>query len=71
MASLLRIADGLDRTHRALVRAVQVGRWEDRVLRLNVRASLETASELFWAARKSDLFEETFGRSVEFSLEFP
>jgi exopolyphosphatase / guanosine-5'-triphosphate,3'-diphosphate pyrophosphatase len=71
LASLLRIADGLDRTHQALVRTVQVGRLEDRVLRLTVQASPETASELFWAARKSDLFEETFGRSVEFSLEFP
>ncbi len=71
LASLLRIADGLDRSHRALVRAVQVGRLDNHLLQLRVQASPETASELFWAARKSDLFEETFGRRVELVLELP
>ena len=69
LAGLLRIADGLDRTHRALVRAVRVGRLDDRTLRLDAQAPPETAAELFWAVRKADLFEETFGRRVDLSLE--
>jgi exopolyphosphatase/guanosine-5'-triphosphate,3'-diphosphate pyrophosphatase len=70
LAGLLRIADGLDYTHRALVRALRVS-LDDQTLRLEIQAPPEAAAELIRARRKADLFEETFGRRAEFSLEIP
>ncbi len=63
LAALLRIADGLDRTHRGLVRRIRVD-----VRRRKVLIEAETAGPVdleLWAARKKgDLFERLFGRRL-------
>jgi exopolyphosphatase / guanosine-5'-triphosphate,3'-diphosphate pyrophosphatase len=68
LAGLLRIADGLDRGHRALVRTLKVI-LDDRSLRLDVAAPAAAESELCGARRKADLFEHTFGRRVDLYRE--
>jgi exopolyphosphatase/guanosine-5'-triphosphate,3'-diphosphate pyrophosphatase len=64
-AALLRIADGLDRSHNGVVSAVRT-----RAAAGEVRVLLETrgdpALEIWAAKRKCDLFEEVFDRTVSF-----
>lgn len=67
-ASLLRVADGLDRTNRQLVRSVRC-----RILSKELELVLTTAAEdlelELWAARrKADLLEEVFRRKVRFLI---
>ncbi len=67
LASLLRIADGLDRTHSSAVRDVRVRRSDGSVtfqLRRTGRSSLEL--EIWGAMRKRDLFESTYGVAATF-----
>ncbi len=70
LAGLLRIADGLDYTHRALVRDVGAS-VDDQALRLEVRGPREAVAELNRAQGKADLFRETFERSVDLTLAVP
>jgi exopolyphosphatase / guanosine-5'-triphosphate,3'-diphosphate pyrophosphatase len=65
LASLLRIADALDRNHTALVRSVRVA-ISSKEATITVFSHEDPELELFSARRKSDLFEETFGRKVIF-----
>jgi exopolyphosphatase/guanosine-5'-triphosphate,3'-diphosphate pyrophosphatase len=64
-AALLRVADGLDRSHNAVVSSLKCRTGDD-----GVRVSLETrgdpALEIWAAKRKRDLFEEVFARSITF-----
>jgi len=64
-AALLRIADGLDRSHNGVVSAVRT-----RAAAGEVRVLLETrgdpALEIWAAKRKRDLFEEVFDRTISF-----
>jgi len=65
-AALLRVADGLDRTNRQLVRSVRC-----RILSKEIELVLTTAAEdlelELWAARrKADLLEEVFRRKARF-----
>ena len=64
-ASLLRIADGLDRSHSRLVHALKcrIGKQRVRVIPI-ARGDIEL--ELWAARRKTDLFKEAFGRDIEF-----
>jgi exopolyphosphatase/guanosine-5'-triphosphate,3'-diphosphate pyrophosphatase len=64
-AALLRIADGLDRSHNAVVSSVRctIGRDEVKV-RLESRG--DPALEIWAARRKRELFEEVFKRSITF-----
>ncbi len=66
-AALLRIADGLDRSHSAAVRDLgcRIGESEVEVV-LDVRADAEL--EVWGARRKADLFERVFGRPVTFTV---
>jgi exopolyphosphatase / guanosine-5'-triphosphate,3'-diphosphate pyrophosphatase len=65
-ASLLRIADSLDRSHCAVVQSVKFKADEKKsVLTINARADAQL--ELWAAKRKCDLFEETFGK-IDFEL---
>ncbi len=63
LAGILRVADGLDRSHNSIVRGVQC-RVADRriVLVCDVRETAQ--AELRSAAEKADLFREAFGRSL-------
>ncbi|MBK6765094.1 MAG: Ppx/GppA family phosphatase [bacterium] len=68
LAGILRIADGLDRTHASTVKnvAVEIGS-SDVVFRLTP-AGRNTLEYAIWGAeRKRDLFEEAFGRRVRFA----
>jgi exopolyphosphatase/guanosine-5'-triphosphate,3'-diphosphate pyrophosphatase len=64
-AALLRVADGLDRSHNAVVSSVRcrIGRDEVKVI-LDGRG--EAALEIWAAKRKRGLFEEVFKRSISF-----
>jgi len=67
LASLLRIADGLDRTHFSVVRTVDVkiGATVKIIAHVTGDAELEA-----WAAKgRADLFERTFRRRVQLTLE--
>ncbi|MGH2389985.1 MAG: HD domain-containing protein, partial [Chloroflexota bacterium] len=68
LAALLRIADGLDYTHRSMVRTLKVA-LDDQVLYLDVGAPRAADAELFGARRKADLFEHTFGRRIDLYRE--
>jgi exopolyphosphatase / guanosine-5'-triphosphate,3'-diphosphate pyrophosphatase len=64
LASLLRLADGLDADHFQVVREVEV-KLDGDVARLELRA-LDVPDLAMWAAeRNGDLFEQEFGRRVE------
>ncbi|HEX3469237.1 MAG TPA: Ppx/GppA phosphatase family protein [Candidatus Elarobacter sp.] len=63
LASLLRIADGLDSRHLGVV--ADVGAFpEDGVVAISAQADGDAASELDAAMEKADLFERTFGLRV-------
>lgn len=65
LAAILRIADGLDRTHSASVGDVHCSVSAKTVtVRLKAAGSHSVDLERWGAERKSDLFEETFGRKV-------
>ena len=66
LAALLRIADGLDRTHFSVVRTVDVriGKTVTILVRVSGDAELEA-----WAAKgRADLFERVFRRRVQLTL---
>jgi exopolyphosphatase/guanosine-5'-triphosphate,3'-diphosphate pyrophosphatase len=64
LASILRIADGLDRGRGARVESVSVG--DDGVAtRFKVTSDDDLHAEIYGVEKKKDLFEETFGRTVE------
>ncbi|MCS6911870.1 MAG: Ppx/GppA phosphatase family protein [Myxococcales bacterium] len=71
LAAILRVADGLDRTCRQLVRGVRC-RIEAREIELCLSARVSSLEELeleLWAARrKGDLLQELLGRRLRFSL---
>jgi len=67
LASILRVADGLDRGHIAAVERVKV-RWLDRALRITTVANKRAQSvrlDLWGASRKSDLLSKIIGVPVE------
>ena len=64
LASILRIADGLDRGRGARVESVCV-RDDGSVTRIEVATDDDLHAELYGVEKKKDLYEETFGRSVE------
>ena len=60
LAAILRIADGLDRSHFGVVRDLDVARAGDHVTIRIDTAGHDAELELWAARRKADLFEETF-----------
>jgi exopolyphosphatase/guanosine-5'-triphosphate,3'-diphosphate pyrophosphatase len=64
LSAMLRVADGLDRSHFAVVRSLQVR------LGTTVTLSLQTAGDVeleLWAAKgRADLLEKVLGRKVQF-----
>jgi len=63
LASILRIADGLDRSHRQLVTGISC-RVRSRKIELEVSARGDCEPELDAARKKANLFERTFDRTV-------
>ena len=69
LAAILRIADGLDRTHRRVVTGVKVGVTLKKVkIRPGVKKGLNAELEVWGANQKKGLFEEEFNRAVEIPL---
>ncbi|MHC5002970.1 MAG: Ppx/GppA phosphatase family protein [Planctomycetota bacterium] len=64
LAAILRLAVGLDRSHAQQVRGIAVRAGEDGVV-VDVDAAAKPEVELWGAARKRGLFEETFGMPLE------
>jgi putative phosphoesterase len=65
LGALVRIADGLDRSHQSLVSDVKVEIFADEVfIRLAGKGAL--AAEVEFGKLKADLFEKVYGRRVRF-----
>ncbi len=67
LAAILRLADGLDRGRSAAVEGVDVRAGVSLVV-MALRARAEVELELWGARRKRGLFEEVFGRDLEFTV---
>jgi exopolyphosphatase / guanosine-5'-triphosphate,3'-diphosphate pyrophosphatase len=65
LASLLRIADGLDARHLGVVYGLEL-EWRGRTLVIAVQADQDISSELAGATFKADLFERSFGTRIQF-----
>ena len=61
---LLRVADGMDRTHLSMVRQVRAKVCDDR-LQLTLVAGIGGGTGLYYALEKSDLLAETLGLQVK------
>ncbi len=70
LSGILRVADGLDRTHSRLVTGLRVERRAGR-LRLVLEAPSEPQVELQDAKRKSDLFARAFDGDLRFVWRHP
>jgi len=68
LAGLLRIADGLDRAHEASVTWVKAQLRGD-VLRIAVTQRFPCEEDVWGGMRKRQLFEQTFGVTVEIEAE--
>ena len=63
MAGLLRVADGLDRSHYQNVKKLQIEYGDEITLKIT---SLDTPELEIWGAmRKRELFEEMFARTLK------
>jgi len=65
LASLLRIADALDREHKQVVRGVTARVTRSRKLKLEADTDGDLLLERWALRRKSGLFADTFGLEVE------
>jgi exopolyphosphatase/guanosine-5'-triphosphate,3'-diphosphate pyrophosphatase len=65
-AALLRVADGLDRTHSNVVTGLscEVGK---HAVDVTIKPRGDAELELWGARQKSDLFTDVFGRDVTFA----
>lgn len=68
LSALLRIADGLDRTHRSAVRDLTC-RIEGDVLLIRIAPALSPDTEIAAALKKADLFRKVFGLNVRIEVE--
>jgi exopolyphosphatase/guanosine-5'-triphosphate,3'-diphosphate pyrophosphatase len=66
--ALLRLADGLDRSHSGVVQNLQC-RVSNGYVRCNLSTRSDAALELWGAKRKRDWFKTVFGRGIEFELK--
>lgn len=64
LSALLRIADGLDRTHSSVVQTVNVK--SGKTMTIEAIATGEAEMELWAAKNRADLFEQVFRRRVRF-----
>jgi exopolyphosphatase/guanosine-5'-triphosphate,3'-diphosphate pyrophosphatase len=67
LAALLRVADGLDRSHFQVVRGVRVQVGDEKV-RIGVEAVEDAELEVFTAARKGAFFERVFRRALDVAI---
>jgi exopolyphosphatase / guanosine-5'-triphosphate,3'-diphosphate pyrophosphatase len=65
--ALLRIADGLDRSHASVITSLHCKVDENRV-RCVLEARTDAELEIWGAMRKKDWFEKVFGRKISFEI---
>jgi len=70
LAGMLRVADGLDRTHTARVRGVSCHVKEDAVV-LTCQVDGPADAEIWAAEKKKDLFEQVFHRELVIQIAGP
>jgi exopolyphosphatase / guanosine-5'-triphosphate,3'-diphosphate pyrophosphatase len=70
LSGILRIADGLDRTHASSVSAVKI-RMAGNRLRLEIEAASDPDVERADAERKSDLFKKAFDTELDLTWRHP
>jgi exopolyphosphatase/guanosine-5'-triphosphate,3'-diphosphate pyrophosphatase len=68
LAGILRVADGLDRSHHQLVRSVQVDR-EGELLTIRVQATGDSELDVWGARRKSKLLARALGVKLRIVVE--
>jgi putative phosphoesterase len=67
LGGILRVADGLDRSHLSLVRRLTCT-WDDATLTIHARTAARAEPERWAAAKKSDLLADALGREVVLAL---
>jgi exopolyphosphatase/guanosine-5'-triphosphate,3'-diphosphate pyrophosphatase len=68
LSAILRVADGLDRTHRSVVKDLSLQVLPEKLI-LKITASADPAPEIAFAKAKGDLFERVFGRELVISCK--
>jgi len=68
LAAILRVADGLDRTHTDCIQDLSCRIEPNRVV-VRCLAIGSAEGELYAAGKKSDLFEQLFGRELHFDIQ--
>jgi exopolyphosphatase/guanosine-5'-triphosphate,3'-diphosphate pyrophosphatase len=68
LSALLRIADGLDRSHYGVVHDVTVARRSERVVLQLVTAGEDAELEVWEARRRAELLEKLLGQHIEFRV---
>lgn len=68
LAAMLRLADGLDRSHHQVVRGLRCA-YDDRSLVIRVETNGDAELELWGARRKAKLLERALRRKVEIELD--
>lgn len=64
LSAILRIADGLDRSHYQNVRGMAIEKTADQVI-INIKTESDPQLEIWGAMRKNTLFEEVTGRTLK------
>ena len=67
-ASLLRLADGLDRSHASVIRNLQCKLDDGKKIKCILDARGDAELEIWGARRKMDCFEQVFGRKITFEV---
>ena len=65
LSAILRVADGLDRTHMRLVKSIKL-RIEDEFAHFDLEAESDPAVDVWGAERKADLWYKVFGLNTSF-----
>lgn len=65
LSGIIRVADGLDRSHYQNVLEVEIDENDDRI-ELRLTSQEEPQLEIWGAKRKSELFEEVTGKKIEY-----
>lgn len=68
LSAVLRIADGLDRTHAQLVKDVKVIEKKDEII-FQLSPAMAGEEDLYGAEKKKGLFEEVFQKKAVFAAE--
>lgn len=68
LAALLRVADGLDVTHRSAIRVLGCRLEGDDRAVIDIESRGDCSMEIEAASKKSDLFKETYRRKVSFTV---